>query len=237
MHRKDGGIKMKKRNFKIVIICITCVIFFMLSACGTYAWLVREEEEEREVGFGNFRVLIDVWFCDGSQIPLRPLPNETIDVSFNSEDVNYWGNLRTNIIVEGTGEIYLRVMILELLTETVTDVHDVTSVNPLRSPITLYHGLRDNGYWLDNRRENSNNQNDMFVYFFDHDKHSLGYDDPFLISNEYPQTSRTIELITGVPTFIVERPEVSLSIKFLAQAVQRNRFREVWRMDRLPLPL
>ena len=224
---------MRRKSFTILIVCVTALMLLALAACDTFAWLVREVEEEREVTFGNFRVGINVRF-DGN--PGFVLPNDApLEVYFlpGHATLPYWGDLRVDITFQGIGEAYLRVKILELWTETVPDIHGVDPPTEyiLRAPIGNY--AFGSNLWIDNRRVNPLHENDMFVYY--HNPASA-HDDSFMLSNANAQTVRTIPLITNVTTFAIERPGVRLRLRFRAEAVQRNRYREVWGISGMPAP-
>jgi len=235
-------------NRKVSLIAVVCLIFviaFAAVACGTYAWLTRQDDYNVQTPFGNFRAWTEISF-DGVDFEV---PEEgDLLLGLRTSDTNYWGDLRVNIVVEGLGEIYLRVMVLEIWTETIT-VGGTETEFILRAPITNFDFGYDAGsgydFWLDNRRVNPENNNDLFVYYFNHERYSDGpndlINDPFMISLEPVQGSddpprREIPLITYVPTFEVERLDIQLRMRIRVEAVQRNRFREVWGMHELPPP-
>ena len=224
----------KKTIYKLITACLAVALtVFALAACDTYAWLIREREDEHGTVFGDFRVTVNTWFDDGTSTPRPPvIDGDAVHVSLDRTAPDYWRNLRTDIIFEGTGEAYLRVMIFEIWTETVTDAQGNDNEFLLRAPFVSYYGLR-NSYWLDNRRENPQFANDMFVYYFNP---ASAHDDPFMLSNPPDNPRRVLRLITGVPEFAtVERPNVSLRIRIRAEAVQRNRYREVWGIGSMPV--
>jgi|GEM_PF-6738432 len=230
----------------IITACMLSIVLFAAVACGTYAWLIRDNDYTIETPFGNFRVWAVYHFCDDDvscpcddeETLWELVPQSGVAVSFVPSANNYFGNLRVNIIVEGLGEIYLRIMPLESWTRIVDDVEFVE-----RGMITAFTFADD--LWLDNRQDNPENLNDLFVYYFNSYYYNNGVliGDPHMISNDYAEgatsSPRTvIPFIRNVPQLnLEEQADLNLRLRFRAEAVQRNRFREVWGIEDMPWPI
>lgn len=232
-------------NFTLCV--LQCALLAVaLSGCATKAWYIKETEGEVTIDFGNMEVASRVYF-DG--VPSNHAVNDPDMYGFytakgtpsETSEPNYLANLRIDIYFKGISSNYLRVYLAESWV-----MQDSEGEIILRSIFTKY--LCENSLWIDNRQGTAATSNDGYYYY---NNLLSARDDPYEICYRPDESGGgdgldynlkagwiTMPLITGADSAWLagnyQQAGTYLKIKVLAEAVQINRYKQIWGIDALP---
>ena len=217
----------KSFKFKRIIILVGTAVLLISTAL---AWFVSTNSvSSNTFGLSNFQTQIDCYFMNNSSRveTTNYLESGTnlINLSTNSSDVNYIGNLRVDVKYKGNGYGYLRVKVVT----RAKDSNGYVTLTDSKIPYTIdavYSGQNGNNQasWYDNRNR------DFCYYYAD-----------LLSGNNTSFT--TIHLITGVQTSDVDTGfdlnflqtnGYTLSLAAEVDMVQLNRYPQIWGINTLP---
>ena len=229
MNERNGTIKsyIKRAAAAAAVLCA-----LVLASCGSFAWFEKEKNSEVTVDFGSMEIASEVYFQTSSD-EYRPGTDAYgfYEVKIRQEDsgeYNYLGNVRINVFFKGIGANYIRVYIAEQRVQTVNGIEYIQ-----RSVFTRY--IHNDALWIDARR-GVEGQTDAGYYYYHNP--SSPFADKYEISHKPGADYMTIALITGVEQSFLDAlyplEGETLKIKVLSEAVQINRFAEIWEIDALP---
>lgn len=201
---------LKKMNKRAIVI-IVAVVAVIAIVGGSLAWVVTSSSLSQKFAISGFEVSADVYFADGGK---------TVDaskykdkdglyiLSLNENDANYIGNLRVD--VEHTGaKSCVRVKMS----------HEWTLANGTVAQYNVAVPYKFGGEWFDNRNT------DYCVYYRGNDNSGKA---AFTKSN----------FITGFDKAQFDTSGfvdgVSVKVMIQVDAVQVNRYPQIWKIDSLP---
>ncbi|MEG0456771.1 MAG: hypothetical protein RR549_01405 [Oscillospiraceae bacterium] len=249
--------KNKKNNasqkIRLVFI-ITLILIFILNSYTSFAWLERITEIENKTVISDFSLIGKVYFIKGetddnelslSEI-LKQTPYNTVDQTMirvnltDSNSENYIGNLRVVLEYNGMSPVYIRAAILEQWSENDEFIENYATpynVPKTNNEIFAYSsaiknniipsykpdltGVQQGTDWFDNRK------NDFFYY----------YNAPVYPNEKASSVSMLV--VNGISKENISkmgnlRENVELNILIKAEAVQPNRYREFFDLEKLP---
>jgi hypothetical protein len=201
---------MHKLNKKAVVI-IVAVVALVAVVGSTFAWFVTRTSLSQQFGINSFDVAADVYFLDGeTKVSADGFKDENglYILSLNKEDANYIGNLRAGITHSGA-RACLRV----------TMNHQWTLADGTVAQYSVAVPYEFSSLWYDNRNV------DYSVYYMGED-----------LSGKTDFTAQ--DFITGFDADAFDTSAIvdGVSLKLLIQvdAVQVNRYPQLWNIDTLP---
>ncbi len=212
MLMKTASRKLKKPLIAVLAALAVIVAVYSL----TTAWITGTPINPiRFMNLDDFSAEQDVYFFNGSvrtEITGYQDTNGAITVSLNSADTNYIGNLRANVNFSGSGIAFMRV---KMLAEWSSGASVMQADTALPFVIDDDADTGNTNKWYDNR------ENDYCVYY-----------------TSAPSAS-TISVIRGFDADGLDMEtlsSMSLTVKlaFRVDAVQFNRYKQIWEMDSLP---
>lgn len=219
----------------IFIILAFCVVVSSLVVPISYAWFYKNAETEAVLNFGDGRIEISAyWDYGGSLTEVAIQKGSMLELELSDANkIAYYKNLRVKIKLDIIGDYYLRVQLNEIWLKRIytgekdNNGEEIYEEEPVRGPITQFE--LDTNYWIDNRKSTENFANDLYVYY--NNKNAPVGTDPYLIKNT---SSVVLDVIKSVPDLSVNDPNIHYYIKISAMAVQKNRYKEFWLIDKLP---
>ena len=199
-----------KLNKKAVVI-IVAVVALVAVVGSTFAWFVTRASLLQNFSISSFDVSADVYFLDGdNKVSADDYKDENglYLLSVNEDDVNYIGNLRADVLHSGA-KACVRV--------TMNHQWTLADGTVAQNDVAVPYEFSD--LWFDNRNA------DYSVYYTDED-----------MSGE--ADFEKAELITGFDSseFGTSAMVEGVSVKLLIQvdAVQVNRYPQVWGIENFP---
>ena len=201
---------MHKLNKKAVVI-IVAIVAIVAVAGSTFAWFVTRTSLSQQFGLNSFDVAADVYFLDGDKkVSAKDYTDENglYILSLNEEDANYIGNLRASITHTGA-KACLRV----------TMNHQWTLADGTVAQHSVAIPYKFSSLWYDNRDV------DYSVYYMGEDlSGKAGFTNQDFITGFDAQAFDTSAIVDGV----------SLKLLIQVDAVQVNRYPQLWNIDALP---
>lgn len=199
-----------KLNKKAVVI-IVAVVALVAVVGSTFAWFVTRAPLLQNFSISSFDVSADVYFLDGDKKVSADDykdDNGLYILSMNEDDVNYIGNLRADVLHSGA-KACVRV--------TMNHQWTLADGTVAQNDVAVPYEFSD--FWFDNRTA------DYSVYYTDED-----------MSGE--ADFEKAEFITGFDAseFDTSAMVEGVSVKLLIQvdAVQVNRYPQVWDIEKFP---
>lgn len=208
------------------------IVALVIAVVSTVAWFVLEGGITSVLDFtiSNFaKPTADVYFLQGDlstvNADIYQNSDGTITVDFeNSSANNYIEKLRVDVNYTGKGEAYIRVKMLHQFIKTeVTDEVSYDFNAELPYTIDTLYTNSDYGNkakWYDNRK------NDLSFYY------------ATAVYTQNNNTSAKIPLITGFNAGGLEPSLLGSTLKIAieVEAVQINRYPQLWGINKLPWP-
>lgn len=204
--------KTKKRIIKPLVAVLTVIAVLFAGYSFTTAWITGTLlNPVRFASLGDFEADVNVTF--GGAPAAQDAVLGTIAVSFNPADENYIGNLRASVTFSGTGVAFMRVkMIAEW------QINGMGQQASVSIPFVIDDDAvtGNTNKWYDNRA------NDYCVYYTS------------------APSAGTVQLITGFDTSAFDIASyngiegLTLKLAFTVDAVQFNRYKQIWEIDSLP---
>jgi len=217
-----------KRPPSAVILAVIAVI---LTAAGTFAWLVLDDEVlTRTFSLSNFDAYAKVYF-DGStnEENYRNADNSlSVDIDTPSAE-NYIGKLRVDALYKGRGRAYMRLKIVEQWKKD-----DGSTIKAVPANISIPFNIAspyltgdtgDQAKWYDNR------QQDYCLYYAMRlvGTNNTSYDTIPVITAGFDQSA-------FAANYLRDTAGLTLDLSIELQAVQINRYPQFWGIDSLPWP-
>ncbi len=199
-----------KLNKKAVVI-IVAVVALIAVVGSTFAWFVTRSSFSQSFSLSSFEVSADVYFLDGDKkVKADDYKDENglYILSVNEEDVNYIGNLRADVIHSGA-----KACVRVTMNYQWTLADGTVAQNDVAVPYEF------NSLWFDNRGV------DYSVYYTGEDMSGKAdFDKAELIKGFDSSAFDTSAMVEGV------------SVKLLIQvdAVQVNRYPQIWGIEKFP---
>ncbi len=199
-----------KLNKKAIVVIVALVAIVAVVG-SSLAWFVTRSSLSQQFSLSGFDVSADVYFADGDKkVSAESFMDEDglYSLSLNEDDVNYIGNLRAGVAIEG-GKACLRV----------TLNHEWTLADGTVAQQSVAVPYEFDTLWYDNRAE------DYSVYYVGKDM--SGKTD-----------FKTADFITGFDEAKLNAEDFAdaASVRVLIQvdAVQVNRYPQLWNIEKLP---
>ena len=231
----------KKRRLAIFLALAFIAAVVLGCFAVAYGWFEVTEDKDGDIGFGSVKSVCDVYFMSGGSKHDASgflteggiIEAELIDATA----VNYYGNLRVDLIVRATASICARVRITEMWTNdrgeiarmpythyTVDAANHSVDMSTGEPRFVINDTVVKEGIWYDNRKK------DLSFYYFNT---SAADAEKWYINMQDEPSEKVIRLIEGV-TFTEPTEGSRLRIRFVAETVQFNRYRELWHLDSYP---
>ncbi len=201
---------MHKLNKRAVVI-IVAIVALVAVVGSTFAWFVTRTSLSQQFGLNTFDVAADVYFLDsGKKVSAEDYTDENglYILSLDKEDVNYIGNLRAGVTHTGAKACV-----------RVTMNHQWTLADGTVAQHSVEIPYEFSSLWYDNRNV------DYSVYYMGED-----------LSGKAEFAKQ--DFITGFDTDSFDTSAIvdGVSLKLLIQvdAVQVNRYPQLWNIDTLP---
>lgn len=253
--QKPGSARRRITAALLALVLVMSLSFF------AYAWLIQKERDvTNQVFLTDLDIACDLYFVQGigsdNQLTLADLEDKTpyvkpdkdsmITVSFDKNDANYIGNLRLAVKVTGGSPAYVRIKILEQW--TVDDTFIPSTLTPYTVPKTqqeIFGVEKEN--WLTSlfpswQQENNLNITDTDYpdgAWFDNRKSDFCYYYRVPVYPFQQGTAVSMLLINGITddnfsTMMNTNEKTQLKLILEAEAVQPNRYREFFNIEKLP---
>lgn len=222
----------KSPSFKLTIITLTLLL--LSTVLLTTAWLIIQNyHSAQNVGMSNFNAVGDVYFINnGSRVDVDTYREASGLIRVNLSDSsapNYFGKLHLDVTYTGVSPAYIRVRVLEQWLNASTDELESMAIDTpyiLGSAYTLTTG-EDDESWYDNRLS------DLCFYYA---KEYGSPENSDALNTNSALAPETLPIITGVNSTFLNRSfaGINLYLSFTVEAVQPNRYKEFWKLDKLP---
>lgn len=203
----------------IAVISLIAVLLFF-AANQTRAWLWPVEEAENSVGVSDFKVKGTAYFGNREVTDL-----DNISISDTTSE-KYLGDLKYVVTYEGISPAYVRVRILEQWVDKSSDT--------IRDAAFTDYKVSGSGIWYDNRKQD-------YCYYYQANSGMLQADLNVLTGDIADITAGKKEIVVfdGVDMTDITASDVNTQLKLIIQveAVQPNRFREFFEIQKLPWEL
>ncbi len=198
---------MKKSRRKIAAVIIS-VVAVIAVVSGSLAWYTSTNSLQQNGRLFGFSSSARVYFKlnDGTEYSASADKDGLYKLSLNSNDKNYIGNLRINVMQKGRSNCYTRVKM-----NVEWALPDGTVTQNIMLPFKFAEK------WYDNR------SNDYCVYCKEASNLSNDFDKSIIIGFDESEfiSSNLVESAT---------PRLAVSV----ESVQINRYQQLWGIDRLP---
>lgn len=201
---------MHKLNKRAVVI-IVAIVALVAVVGSTFAWFVTRTSLSQQFGINTFDVAADVYFLDsGKKVSAEDYTDENglYILSLDKEDVNYIGNLRAGVTHTGAKACV-----------RVTMNHQWTLADGTVAQHSVEIPYEFSSLWYDNRNV------DYSVYYMGEDlSGKAGFAKQDFITGFDTDSFDTSAIVDGV----------SLKLLIQVDAVQVNRYPQLWNIDTLP---
>ncbi len=201
---------MHKLNKRAVVI-IVAIVALVAVVGSTFAWFVTRTSLSQQFGLNTFDVAADVYFLDsGKKVSAEDYTDENglYILSLDKEDVNYIGNLRAGVTHTGAKACV-----------RVTMNHQWTLADGTVAQHSVEIPYEFSSLWYDNRNV------DYSVYYMGEDlSGKAGFAKQDFITGFDTDSFDTSAIVDGV----------SLKLLIQVDAVQVNRYPQLWNIDTLP---
>lgn len=201
---------MHKLNKRAVVI-IVAIVALVAVVGSTFAWFVTRTSLSQQFGLNTFDVAADVYFLDsGKKVSAEDYTDENglYILSLDKEDVNYIGNLRAGVTHTGAKACV-----------RVTMNHQWTLADGTVAQHSVEIPYEFSSLWYDNRNV------DYSVYYMGEDlSGKADFEKQDFITGFGADSFDTSAIVDGV----------SLKLLIQVDAVQVNRYPQLWNIDTLP---
>lgn len=204
--------KKKWGSLLAILFVIAGILMVILTVDQTRAWLFPVEEAKNAVKISDFKISGKAYFGETEATTL-----ENISLS-NPDAPTYLGNLKYVVEYSGISPAMVRIRILEQWVDKNSDVIK-------DAEFTQYQISTASGIWYDNRK------NDYCYYYMG----AEGLENGLLTGTNQGETKELV-LFDGVDMANIQSTDGNTEFKLIIQveAVQPNRFREFFDIEKLP---
>lgn len=197
-----------KKGTKRIAAIIVCLVAVIAIVAGSLAWYTSTNSLSQVGSLLGFKTTASVYFENqsGKKISAQADENGLYTMSLNSEDENYIGNLKINVVHKGYAKSYVRVKMS--IQWTMPD-------GTITQNVMLPYQFDKN--WFDNR------STDYCVYYT-LDQGLFDSYDKSIIAGFDSQSFESNTLTTSAT------PKIAITV----ESTQANRYKQIWGLDSLP---